>query len=60
MHESYIGNTCPKCDALAGEFYLFTQYICLANLGELPYDDYFLGYRCDFCNYTKIKDQYNY
>lgn len=32
--ETYLANTCPHCGTFAGNFYLFTQYVQPAGIGE--------------------------
>jgi len=49
MHEKYLANTCTKCGTFAGNFYLFTQYLQPASMGELPSETYDMGYHCDHC-----------
>lgn len=48
-NEKYLANTCPKCGTFAGNFYLFTQYLSPASMGELPSETYDIGYHCDHC-----------
>ncbi|HUM51154.1 MAG TPA: competence protein CoiA family protein [Chitinophagales bacterium] len=50
VNERYIANSCAKCGSFAGDFYLFSQYISPASRGELPSQEYDIGYHCDFCN----------
>lgn len=49
MHEKYLASTCNKCGAFAGNFYLFTQYLQPASIGELPSETFEIGYYCDHC-----------
>lgn len=38
--ESYLANSCPHCNTFVGGFYLFTQYIQPADMGEFKYSVY--------------------
>ncbi|MEJ7691572.1 hypothetical protein [Daejeonella sp.] len=49
--ESYLSNTCPHCDALTGQHYLFTDYFVPANNGEYPYETFHTGYFCERCHW---------
>lgn len=46
----YLANSCSKCGAFAGDFYLFTQYIAPAGYGELPSESFDTGYHCECCD----------
>lgn len=50
INEKYVANSCNKCGAFAGDFYLFTQYISPASNGELPSETFDLGYHCEYCD----------
>jgi len=50
MRTSYIANTCPSCRAFAGDHYIFTDYIAPAGFGELPSEDFNIGYFCKKCD----------
>jgi len=50
VQESYVANSCANCGSFAGGFYLFTQYISPASYGELPSEEFDIGYHCDYCN----------
>lgn len=50
VNDSYVANTCGKCGAFAGDFYLFTQYIAPAGYGGLPSQRFPIGYRCERCD----------
>lgn len=50
VNEKYVANSCNKCCAFAGDFYLFTQYIAPASYGELPSQTFDIGYICEHCN----------
>lgn len=36
-NETYLANTCPHCNTFVGNFYLFTQYIQPADIGEYKF-----------------------
>lgn len=54
--EKYLANTCPKCGTFAGNFYLFTQYLQPASIGELPSETFDIGYHCDYCLETATEN----
>lgn len=39
-NETYLSNTCSHCNSFAGNFYLFSQYIQPAYMGEFEYTVY--------------------
>lgn len=49
-HDKYIANSCTKCGAFAGDFYLFTQYIAPSSYGDLSSESFDIGYLCEYCN----------
>lgn len=60
MNERYIANTCGNCNAFAGDFYLFTQYIAPAEYGEIPSEKFDIGYNCENCAEIALyNDQYD-
>jgi hypothetical protein len=47
--EAYLSNTCPRCDALTGNFYL-TEHLSDAHYGYLTYERIPEGYACTHCD----------
>lgn len=60
VNDRYVANTCKECGAFAGDFYLFTQYISPASLGELPSQTYDIGYHCEHCSTLKFQSADEY
>ena len=58
-NEKYLANTCPKCGTFAGNFYLFTQYLQPASVGELPSETYDIGYHCYHCLEVETSENYD-
>ncbi len=50
LNESYMANICPKCNALIGKHYLFTNYYLLAMHGDLDYEIAYQGLMCFDCD----------
>jgi hypothetical protein len=48
MGESYLANTC-SCGTFIGQFYLFTDYFQLADLGEYKSERLTVGFSCFDC-----------
>lgn len=46
LGKSYLANTCGKCNAFAGDHYLFTDYVAYPEYESVTYD---LGYHCERC-----------
>lgn len=51
----YLANTCPKCGRFAGNFFLFSQYIQPADVGELSSESFDIGFHCDYCIEVEYK-----
>jgi hypothetical protein len=63
VNDRYLANTCGKCGAFAGDFYLFTQYIAPAGYGELTSQRFDIGFHCGHCDnlaYEKSNDEEEY
>lgn len=45
----YTANTCGRCGAFAGDFFLFTEYIAPAGYGDLPEREFDMGFYCAKC-----------
>ncbi|MDO6676916.1 hypothetical protein MK851_15520 [Tenacibaculum sp. 1B UA] len=60
MHERYLASTCNKCGAFAGNFYLFTDYLQPASIGELPSETFDIGYYCNNCFEIEEDDYMNF
>lgn len=57
VDEFYYVNTCPHCENIMGNNYLFTQYISPAiNTNEYTYETYNLGYCCDNCDNNTVME----
>lgn len=50
VRDSYMSNTCPRCSALTGDHYLFTDHYTEAIYGRLRYEQIPQGYHCYDCN----------
>lgn len=48
INENYLANTC-RCGAFIGEHFLFTDYIAPASYGDLPFEEFEIGYHCESC-----------
>ncbi|HEY5326299.1 MAG TPA: hypothetical protein VIJ27_04815 [Mucilaginibacter sp.] len=46
---AYLSNTCPSCDTLTGNHYLFTDHFSEAMYGYLTYKRFPAGYFCEAC-----------
>jgi hypothetical protein len=49
-NDKYLANSCIKCGAFAGNFYLFPHYIAPAGYGQLPSETFDIGYHCERCD----------
>jgi len=49
---SYLSNTCPSCNMLTGDHFLFTDHFCEAMYGNLTYERFPLGYFCEVCHWN--------
>jgi len=47
---TYMSNTCPGCEALTGQHYLFTDHYTEAMNGYFKYESYPAGYSCEHCD----------
>lgn len=47
-NENYLANTC-RCGTFIGEHFLFTDYIAPASFGDLPCEEFEIGYHCESC-----------
>ncbi len=54
---NYVANSCTKCDSFAGDFFLFTQYISPAGYGELPFEEFDIGYHCYHCEEVTYENE---
>ncbi len=50
VNGKYLANSCDKCGAFAGDFYLYSQYIAPASYGTLPSETFDIGYHCEHCD----------
>jgi phage FluMu protein Com len=50
VRQAYLSNTCPTCDMLTGDHFLFTDYYTQAIYGYYPYESFPQGYRCEHCD----------
>ena len=60
ISESYLANTCNKCESFAGDFYLFDQYAAPASSGGIPSIDYEVGYHCEHCEEGEMVGENDY
>jgi hypothetical protein len=40
--ETYLANTCTHCGSFAGNFYLFSQYVQPADIGNYTYEIFYV------------------
>jgi len=52
-HKSYLSNTCPNCQAMTGDHYLFTDHFTEAMYGYYKYERIPVGYFCENCYWNK-------
>ena len=40
VEKSYLANTCVQCGTFIGSFYLFTDYLDAAEMGDYPFETF--------------------
>lgn len=49
VRSAYLSNTCPNCEMMTGNHYLFTEHYTSAMYGYYTYERYPQGYFCEHC-----------